>query len=31
MVNVYTRLMQLERIKSELRIVSYEFLNVLCA
>jgi hypothetical protein len=31
MVNVYTRLTQLERIKSELRIVSYEFPKVLCA
>jgi hypothetical protein len=30
-VNVYTRLTQLERIQSELWIVSYEFSKVLCA
>jgi hypothetical protein len=29
-VNIYTRLMQLERIKSELKRRSYEFLKILC-
>jgi hypothetical protein len=29
-VNTYTKLTRLERIKSELHIVSYEFSKVLC-